>query len=90
MDFLVNSESAREILGLEAGARGSEAWLEIAPPRSDRRVRLEGKVVWTRGFGPNDVATIPPGFGVQVTGGSVGDLERFTRGYHAFAAELSA
>ena len=71
-------------------ARGSEAWLEIAPPRSDRRVRLEGKVVWTRGFGPNDVATIPPGFGVQVTGGSVGDLERFTRGYHAFAAELSA
>jgi DNA-binding response OmpR family regulator len=71
-------------------ARGSEAWLELAPPRSDRRVRLEGKVVWTRGFGPNDVATIPPGFGVQVTGGSVGDLERFARGYQAFAAELSA
>ena len=71
-------------------ARGSEAWLELAPPRSDRRVRLEGKVVWTRGFGPNDVATIPPGFGVQITGGSVGDLERFSRGYQAFAAELSA
>ena len=29
-DFLVNSESAREILGLEAGARGSEAWEDVA------------------------------------------------------------
>jgi DNA-binding response OmpR family regulator/Tfp pilus assembly protein PilZ len=71
-------------------ARGAEVWLELAPPRSDRRVRLEAKVVWTRGFGPNDSATIPPGFGVQITGGSVGDLERYARGYQTFAAELAA
>jgi hypothetical protein len=70
--------------------KGADAWLEVAPPRSDRRVRLEAKVVWTRGFGPNDAATVPPGFGVQITGGSVGDLERFSRGYHAFAAEMHA
>lgn len=68
--------------------RGCEAWIEIAPPRTDRRVRLEGKVVWMRGFGPNDAATVPPGFGVQIMGGSVSDLERFSRGYHTFAAEM--
>ena len=71
-------------------ARGTDVWLELCPPRADRRVRLEGRVVWTRGFGPNDAATVPPGFGVQITGGSVGDLERYARGYHTFVAELSA
>jgi CheY-like chemotaxis protein len=70
--------------------RGSDAWLELCPPRSDRRVRLEARVVWTRGFGPNDAATVPPGFGVQITGGSMGDLERFARGYQTFAAEMLA
>jgi len=69
-------------------ARGSDAWLEMRPPRCDRRVRLEGKVVWTRGFGPNDAATVPPGFGVQISGGSINDLERYARGYNAFAAEM--
>lgn len=68
--------------------RGADAWLELCPPRADRRVRLEGRVVWARGFGPNDAATVPPGFGVQITGGSVGDLERFMRGYRAFSAEV--
>jgi CheY-like chemotaxis protein len=71
-------------------SRGSDVWLELCPPRADRRVRLEGRVVWTRGFGPNDAATVPPGFGVQITGGSVGDLERYGRGYHTFVAELAA
>jgi hypothetical protein len=69
--------------------RGAEAWLELAPPRADRRVRLEGMVAWSRPFGPNDVATVPAGFGLQITGGSLADLERFTRGYRTFASEVS-
>ncbi len=69
-------------------ARGVDAWIELDPPRCDRRVRLEGKVAWSRAFGPNDVATVPAGFGLQITGGSIADLERFTRGYRTFASEV--
>ncbi|MBM4362826.1 MAG: PilZ domain-containing protein, partial [Deltaproteobacteria bacterium] len=44
-------------------------WLELLPPRSDRRVRLEGRVVWRRRFGPSEGATVPPGFGVALHDG---------------------
>ena len=60
-------------------------WLELAPPRSDRRVRLEGRVAWRRKFGPNGHATVPPGFGVQITDGASADLEAWRAGYRAFA-----
>ena len=66
---------------------GEEVWLELTPPRSDRRVRLEGKVVWRRRFGPIESATVPPGFGVQITDGAKGDLTRYEAGYRAFAAD---
>lgn len=66
---------------------GDEVWLELTPPRCDRRVRLEGKVVWRRRFGPIESATVPPGFGVQITDGSQGDLARYESGYRAFAAD---
>ena len=66
---------------------GEEVWLELTPPRSDRRVRLEGKVVWRRRFGPIESATVPPGFGVQITDGAKGDLARYESGYRAFAAD---
>jgi DNA-binding response OmpR family regulator/Tfp pilus assembly protein PilZ len=66
---------------------GEEVWLELTPPRSDRRVRLEGKVVWRRRFGPIESATVPPGFGVQITDGAKGDLTRYESGYRAFAAD---
>ena len=68
--------------------RSSDVWLELRPPRSHRRVRLEARVVWTRAFGPNDSATVPPGFGVQLTGGSTADLEWYVRKYRELAAEL--
>jgi DNA-binding response OmpR family regulator/Tfp pilus assembly protein PilZ len=68
--------------------RGEEIWLELRPPRSDRRVRLEGKVAWHRAYGPNDTATVPPGFGVQITDGSTADRLRYRDGYAALAADL--
>jgi CheY-like chemotaxis protein/Tfp pilus assembly protein PilZ len=67
--------------------RGDDAWLELRPPRSDRFVRLEGKIAWSRRFGPIESATVPPGFGVQITDGSKGDLARYEAGYRAFAAD---
>lgn len=67
---------------------GDEVWLELTPPRADRRVRLEGKVAWRRTFGVNDTATVPPGFGVQIVGGSTGDLARYRAGYEALSIDL--
>jgi CheY-like chemotaxis protein len=84
------SEGGLYVRTLAPLARSADAWLELCPPRSDRRVRLEGQVMWTRGFGPNDAATVPPGFGLRLTGGSTSDLERFVRGYRAFTAEALA
>jgi Tfp pilus assembly protein PilZ len=64
---------------------GQDLWLEMWPPRSQRRVRLAGTVAWKRVFGPNEGATVPAGFGVKITDGLAGDLERWRVGYQAFA-----
>lgn len=63
-------------------------WLELTPPRSERRVRLEGQVVWRRPFGPSGQATVPPGFGVKITDGARVELDAWRDGYRAFSATL--
>jgi DNA-binding response OmpR family regulator len=63
-------------------------WLEFKPPRSERRVRLEGRVVWRRKFGPAETATVPPGFGVALTDATKRDLAAWNEGYTAFAGAL--
>jgi Tfp pilus assembly protein PilZ len=66
---------------------GQEVWLELWPPRCERTVRLVGRVAWRRSFGPSEVATVPPGFGVQLTGGLPGDVERWETGVGALVAD---
>ncbi len=61
-------------------------WVELQPPRCDRRVRLEGVVHWRRPFGPNDQATVPTGFGFEITDGTRADRERFAEAYQALHA----
>lgn len=61
-------------------------WLELTPPRSDRRVRLEGVVCWRRPFGPSNSATVPPGFGVRISDGARAELLSWERGYGALAS----
>jgi hypothetical protein len=63
-------------------------WVELRPPRSERRVRLEGRVVWRRKFGPSGGATVPPGFGVAISDATKRDLEGWREGYTAFAQML--
>jgi DNA-binding response OmpR family regulator len=63
-------------------------WVELRPPRSERRVRLEGRVVWRRKFGPSLGATVPPGFGVAISDATRRDLEAWNDGYGAFAQML--
>jgi CheY-like chemotaxis protein len=61
------------------------AWLELRPPRSERRVRLVGRVAWRRRFGTSERATVPPGFGVEIVDGAAADLAAWRAGYEAFA-----
>ncbi len=65
-----------------------EVWLEMWPPRSERRVRLAGTVAWRRPFGPVGGATVPAGFGVQITDGLAGDFDRWRAGYDAFLTSI--
>jgi hypothetical protein len=65
-----------------------EVWLEMWPPRCERRVRLEGTVAWRRAFGPNGGATVPAGFGLRITGGLPGDVERWRSGCKLFEDSL--
>jgi Tfp pilus assembly protein PilZ/ActR/RegA family two-component response regulator len=67
---------------------GQELWLEMWPPRSERRVRLAGTVAWRRPFGNVGGATVPAGFGVMFTEGLAGDFERWKAGYEVFAKSL--
>lgn len=73
---------------LAAPEAGQEVWLEMWPPRSERRVRLGGTVAWKRPFGAHERATVPAGFGVKLTDGLSGDLARWRAGYDAFADAL--
>jgi hypothetical protein len=66
---------------------GQEAWLEVWPPCIERATRIVGRVAWRRAFGPNESATVPPGFGIQLAGGLPGDLERWETGARALLAD---
>jgi CheY-like chemotaxis protein len=59
-------------------------WLELCPPRADRRVRLVGRVAWRRGIGRSQFATVPPGFGVEIVDGAKMDLSAWIEGYRSF------
>jgi hypothetical protein len=65
-------------------------WLELCPPSSDRRVRLEGHIAWRCGFGSLGTATAPPGFGVRLSGGLGSDHTRWVQGYRALLEQADA
>jgi hypothetical protein len=80
------SQTGLYVRTLVAPPAKSVVWVELQPPRCDRRVRLEGVVQWRRPFGPNDQATVPTGFGFEITDGSKADRERYVEGYKALYA----
>ena len=65
-------------------------WLELRPPRTERLVRLEGRVCWRRGYGGSAMATVPPGFGLEISDGSRADREAWEAGYRSFAESVGA
>lgn len=66
-----------------------KVWLELRPPRTERLVRLEGRVCWRRGYGPSTMATVPPGFGIEISDGSRADREAWMIGYKSFAHTIT-
>jgi DNA-binding response OmpR family regulator len=65
-----------------------EVWLELCPPRSERRVRLVGKVAWRRPFNYNENATVPPGFGLEIQDGAAKDRALWLEGYQQLVAAV--
>ncbi len=65
-----------------------EVWIEMMPPRSERRVRLVGKVAWRRRFNHNENATVPPGFGLSIVDGAKADIQTWNDAYGAICAAL--
>lgn len=65
-------------------------WLELKPPRSERLVHLEGRVVWRRPFGRVENATVPPGFGVQLLDATQRNMTAWLDGYIDLVDSLSA
>lgn len=66
----------------------SLVWLELTPPRCDRRVRLVGRVAWRRGLAQGQFATVPPGFGLEIVDGAQMDITTWREGCRAFALAL--
>ena len=84
------SEGGMYVRTLAPPARWDELWIEFVPPRTDRLVHLDATCVWVRKFGPAGTASVPPGFGVELTGGSKADLGRYERSYASYQDERQA
>lgn len=63
-------------------------WLELCPPRGERRVRLVGRVAWRRGLAKGEYATVPPGFGVEIIDGARMDVSAWRDGCRAFQSVI--
>lgn len=57
-----------------APAPTDKVWVELIPPDGERRVRLVGKVAWSRPYGRQPGEGAPPGFGVRIVDGLGEDL----------------
>lgn len=64
--------------------QGSDAWIELLPPRTERPVRLHARVVWVRPFGPSHSAVMPAGMGLQLLGEGP-DVELYRGGVETYA-----
>ncbi len=67
---------------------GRAVWVELQPPRSNRRVRLVGELVWQRPLQLDQHATTPPGFALKIVDGAQSDLDAWREGYEAFRADM--
>src|SRR6478735_6385238 len=67
---------------------GDRVWLEIVPPGSIKRVRLEGRVAWRTPVTRSGRSPLPVGFGVQITDGSKASMSAWLDGYQSLRARI--
>ena len=74
---------------LDAPKAGTEVWLELRPPRSERAVQIAATVVWRRGLASGAGGAAPPGFGARILpeSCSVPSLSAYHEGYERLRAE---
>jgi hypothetical protein len=63
-------------------------WLEVAPPGSMTRVRLEGRVAWRTPVTRDPSAPFPVGIGVEIADGTMRCLDGWLEGYRHLQSKL--
>lgn|GEM_PF-607456 len=65
-----------------------QVWIEIVPPGSMERVRLEGRVAWRTPVTRADSSPFPVGIGIEITEGSKRSLAAWQEGYRALQSKF--
>jgi len=65
-----------------------KVWIEIVPPGSMQRVRLEGRVAWRTPVTRAESSPFPVGIGIEITDGSKRSLAAWQEGYRALQSKL--
>lgn len=60
-----------------------EIWVDVRPPRTDRYVRLLGRVAWRKSLGATAGRGTPPGFAIEIVDGLARDMELWAKGCEA-------
>jgi hypothetical protein len=65
---------------------GDLAWVELTPPGSPQRVRLEIRIAWRTPLARHRESGVPTGFGGQIVDGTRSSLAQWKEGYQRLMA----
>jgi hypothetical protein len=68
--------------------KGDKVWVEVTPPGSMERVRLEGRVAWRTPVSRGADCPTPVGFGIEITDATKSSLEGWKEGYRSLQSKL--
>lgn len=68
--------------------QGDTVWVEVVPPGSMERVRLEGRIAWRTPVSRSADCPTPVGFGIQIIDGTKSSLTAWQQGYRSLQAKL--
>lgn len=71
-----------------ATPQGDTVWLEVVPPGSMERVRLEARVAWRTPVTRNADCPTPVGFGVEIIDATKSSMAAWKDGYRSLQAKL--
>jgi DNA-binding response OmpR family regulator len=77
-----NGVYVRSLLSLA----NDDIWIDVRPPRTDRYVRLLGRIAWRKALGATAGHGTPPGFAIEIVDGLARDMELWARGCEAIEA----